>query len=131
MCRGIPPGRRPHEAVDDLLAFFVFCYHLRDARVRLGDPESQVDAFIKGNPALALCRDLATATKHLEVSKPYVTTQHLMTAAIQTVLVSGEPQPCEPVPGERWVVRTDSGDKDLFELADECIEAWRDYISRI
>jgi len=131
MCSGLPPGRRPHEAVDDVLAFFVFCYHLRDARVSVGDSEDQVDAFIKSNGALALCRDLATATKHFEVRKPYVPTQHLMTAAMQTVLRSGKPQPCEPVPGERWVVRTDGGDKDLFELADECIEAWRTYLASV
>jgi hypothetical protein len=131
MCRGIPFGRSPHEAVDDVLAFYVFCYHLCDALVREGHDEAKIEAYIRGSKALALCRDLATAVKHLEVRKPYVPTQHLMTAAIQTVLLSGKSQPCEPLPGERWVVRTDSGDKDLFELADECIEAWRAYLESV
>ncbi len=117
------------DAVDDVLAFFPTCYHLRDSLIQSRKKtEREVDAFIRSNDALALCRDLATAVKHFEVRQPYRPTRFATTTAVPLVVQSGRPPPCEPVPGENWSVLTDAGHKDMFALADECVEAWRSYL---
>ena len=129
ICNGVPPGMTRAEAIDDVLAFFPTCYHLRDALIQSKyKTEREVDALIKSNDALALCRDLATAVKHFEVRQPYRPMQYATTTAMPLAVQSGRPQPCEPVPGENWSVVTDAGSKDMFVLADECVEAWRVYL---
>ncbi len=124
----MPYGMNRSDAVDTVLAFFIFCYHLGDALIRSGvKTESEVTAFIKSNDALSLCRDLCTAVKHFEVSKPYRSTRSLTTTADPQVFVSGGSRR-RSVFGEHWSVRTDAGSTDMFDLADDCSAAWRRYL---
>jgi hypothetical protein len=129
ICNGIPGGLTRNDAVDEVLVFFPTCYHLRDSLIRSGrNSEAEVDTFILSNDALALCRDVAIAVKHFEISKPYIQTNYMTTTHISQVVVSGL-NACEPVPGERWQIETDAGRKDMFELADECLAAWRTFLT--
>lgn len=126
---GIPYGMSRPDAVDTVLAFFTACYHLSDALVKSAvktDPE--VTKFIKSNDALSLCRDLCIAVKHFEISAPYRPTRSMTTTAESLVYVSGGRRHREPVAGEHWSVKTDTGNKDMFDLADECVAAWRAYL---
>lgn len=125
---GIPSGLGRDDVVDTVLAFFPICYHLSDALVRSGvKTDAEVTAFIKSNDALSLCHDLCIAVKHFEVSKPYRPTQSLTTTAESQVYVSGGGRR-RTVFGEFWSVKTDAGSKDMFDLADECVTAWRSYL---
>jgi hypothetical protein len=129
ICNGLPKGVAREDAIDEVLAFFPTCYHLRDSLIQSGHkPQAEVDAFIRKNDALALCRDLATAVKHFEITHPYRPTRTATTTAEPLIVRSGMRTPCEPAPGEQWSVETDAGRKDMFELADECVEAWRTYL---
>jgi hypothetical protein len=130
ICHGLPPGITRADAIDEVLAFFPTCYHLRDSLIRSAHlAEKQVDGFIMSNDPLALCRDLATAVKHFEVRQPYRPTTYATTSHMQVVHHGLRP-PCEPVPGENWSVVTDAGHKDMFALANECVDAWRGYLER-
>lgn len=53
---------------DDLHAFFVFCYHLKDYLIKDAkiSPEIVKD-YINKNPALTLCWNICNLTKHVEV----------------------------------------------------------------
>ena len=57
--RGISPELSKDEALDDAFAFFMNCHHLRNWVIGSGfKPEASVDAHIRANPDLALCRDV-------------------------------------------------------------------------
>ena len=119
MCDGIPAGLSREEAVDEVLTFFVLCNDLSDSLIRSGRSQStEVKAFVDSNPSLALCRDLAVGIKHIT------------SAAMPHVGPSGQ-QHCEPVPGEQWLVDTDGGSKGVFDLAVECMDAWRSYLKGV
>jgi hypothetical protein len=119
MCDGLPDGLTREDALDDVLAFFLICYHFRDALIRSGDcHETEIDAYIESTDVLALCRDLAVAGKR-------------MTAAPMPMLGPSGQHYCEPVPGEQWLVETDAGPKDIFDLAVECHDAWWTYLGRL
>jgi hypothetical protein len=126
---GATAGMSRDDAVDTVLAFFIFCYHLSDALGRSGvKTDAEVTALIKSNDALSLCRDLCIAAKHFEISAPYRPTKAMTTSAESQVFVSGGSRRREPVAGEHWSVKTDAGSKDMFDLADDCIAAWRSYL---
>jgi hypothetical protein len=126
---GIPFGMTRNEAVDTVLAFFTICYHLSDALARSGvKTDVEVTNFIKSNDALSLCRDLCIAVKHFEIAKPYRATRSMTTTAESKIFMVGGKRPREPVPGEHWSVKTDAGSTDMFDLADECVTAWRSYL---
>jgi hypothetical protein len=126
---GIPYGMSRADAVDTVLAFFTACYHLSDALVKSNvKTEAEVTKFIKSNSALSLCRDLCIAVKHFEISVPYQPIKSMTTTAESKVFVVGGSRPREPVAGEHWSVKTDASSKDMFDLADECVTAWRSYL---
>jgi hypothetical protein len=126
---GIPFGMSRNEAVDTVLAFFPTCYHLSDALFKSGvKTESEVTAFVRSNDALSLCRDLCTAVKHFEITRPYRATHSMTTTAETRVFTVGGRRPREPIAGEHWSVKTDAGSKDMFDLADECVTAWQSYL---
>lgn len=118
MCDGLPNGLTREDAIDDVLASFLTSYHFRDALIRCGHSQpTEVDAYIESTDALALCRELAVGGKRI-------------TAAPMPPLGPSGQHYCEPVPGEQWLVETEAGPKDIFDLAVECKDAWWTYLWR-
>jgi hypothetical protein len=118
MCDGLPHGLARADAIDEVLAFFLICYHFRDALIRSGhSQEPEVDGYIASSDALAVCRELAVGAKRI-------------TAAPMRPLGPSGQHYCEPVRGEQWLVETDAGPQDIFELAVSCMDAWRIYLPR-
>lgn len=123
---GITNGLRREDVVDTVLAFFPICYHFGDALVRSGvKTEGEVRNFVKASDALSLCRDLTIAVKHFEITQPYRPIRSLTTTADPQVFGGTHRR---SVFGEHWSVKTDAGSTDMFELADECVAAWRAYL---
>jgi hypothetical protein len=113
ICNGIPQGLTREDAIDEVLVFFPTCYHLCDSLIRSGhSTEQAVEKFIRSNDALALCRDMAIAVKHFEISKPYIQTNYVTTTHMPPPMFIG-PTRCEPVPGQQWQIETDAGRKDI------------------
>jgi hypothetical protein len=107
-CDGIPRGLSREEAIDEVLAFFLLCYHLRDSLIRSGRSQAiDLDAFIDSSGALALCRDLTVGIKTIT------------SAPLPPLGPSGQHY-CEPVPAEQWLVAAVARSKDIFDLAVEC-----------
>lgn len=53
------------DALDFILAFFVFCYHLRDYVVETGHiKQHDIDALIQANIYMRICRDVCNRIKH-------------------------------------------------------------------
>ena len=57
---------------DDVVSFFIHCYHVRDWIVhlnRLGITARQVDSFIDSHRELRICTDLANGSKHCKLTR--------------------------------------------------------------
>src|SRR5713101_4770543 len=127
--RGVPPAMSKDEALDDVFAFFMNCYHLRDWVIGSGfKAEADVDAYIRGNDDLALCRDICTGLKHFRAEPKRALFDSSWSTA--TVTVAAFPERREPIAGEYWVITTDRGRVDMFDLADRCVAAWDSFLAR-
>lgn len=128
--RAIPTDTSQAEALDTVYAFFMNCYHLRDWIINSGfKPQADVDAFIRGNPDMALCRDICTGLKHFRIhAKGAYSAANWSTASVVTYYVPGG-IPVEPVAIEQWVFTTDAGAIDMFDLADSCVAAWDRFLA--
>jgi hypothetical protein len=128
--RGIPTDMSQAEALDEIYAFFMNCYHLRDwiinSEFKL---PADVDAFIRGNPDMALCRDICTGLKHFRIrAKGAYSAANWSTASMVTYFFPGG-MPDEPIASEHWVFTTGETSVDMFDLADRCVAAWDRFIA--
>ena len=128
--RGIPPDMSQAEALDDVYAFFMNCYHMRDWIIKSGfRQQAAVDAFIGGDLALSLCRDICNGLKHFRIrANGAYSAADWSTASMVTYYFPGG-IPDEPVANEQWVFTTRTENIDMFELADACLAAWDRFLT--
>jgi hypothetical protein len=127
-----PDGPAKIRALDELFAYFMNCYHMRDWAIQSHPRSAEVDNFIAGSDAMRLCRDICTGLKHYRGEpRRALADADWSTATKQSVVVTVSFEPPSVATGEktRWVFITDSGDRDMFKLADECLEAWRIFLN--
>lgn len=119
----------PVEGYDDLCAFFILCYHIKDwiknepkfiEDTLIGE---KVENYINTNPHLCLCAGLANGTKHFKRnSNPRYSdtmpTLNLNAEASNKVVFT-------------YTVTQSNGVKmDALQLAKKCIRAWDKFIAR-
>lgn len=117
---------------DFFRAFFIHCYHLKDALINSG--YNDVESFINQHHCLQLAGDIANFSKHtkLKIDKkhgPRTRTGDISTKGYaQTVqFVSSN------LDGPNYITNlfiTESGGKqfDAFSLATDCMDAWAEYL---
>lgn len=129
--RGIPTDTSQAEALDEVYAFFMNCYHLRDWIIASGfRPRDEVDAFMSGDPDLALCADICNGLKHFRVDpKRAWSSSTWSTASVVTFSFPPGTAEAEPIPGQQWVFTTDGTEIDMFDLADRCVAAWDRFLA--
>jgi len=123
-------------ALDDVWAFFENCFHLRDWVIRSDkDPKKrqpQVDAFIDANAAMRLCRDVANGVKHyrLDPARPTTSDPNWSTATRhEPVVTTGKGSRIAGGQPARWVFTgVGKGEIDMFDVADQCVSAWRSFL---
>jgi hypothetical protein len=129
--RAALPRRGPEKqiALDDVFAFFMNCYHLADWIAQDGEkPRHEVEALIKQSEPMRLCRDVCNGLKHYRLDpgrhseNPNWTTTTMITFRTGPV----PPEPSEITPG--WVIVTEAGGRDMFDLADACVAEWRRFL---
>ena len=123
------------EALDDVFAFFLNCHHLTDWVVESGyRSEVSTYAFVNSHFELRLCAHLANGHKHFRLQPRRGVDTTLSTATVSAPMVwlavddSVRVIPPQPEPGKNWMVTSFTGDIDMFELADKCLELWRDFL---
>lgn len=122
---------RPHERSsdyyqDEVHAFFLNCYHLKDWIKNDSSVEasarSKVEEFINESGELSLCADICNANKHLKLTS-HRSKEHprfgvrKFKVALPEKTISVE-----------YTIDTDSGPRDALEPATECVQAWEDFI---
>src|SRR5260370_22495264 len=123
------------DALDFVFAFFMNCYALRDWVIGSGfKSEADVDAFIRSNPDMALCRDIFNGLKLFSIHAKGATAPNWSSATVfpSTTTVPAVPVPVpgrEPIHDERWEITTGTDNIDMFDLADRCLAAWDRFLA--
>ncbi len=128
----IAEGREHKDDVEyyegDMRAFFENCLHLRDWILndeRSGNARKAVKDFVNIMQCMQLCADIANSYKHLKLTrKPR--SKHYPTSGPRTF----DPKlgGASPSIRIRYTVATASGPRDAFQLATECVEAWKAFL---
>lgn len=106
--------------IDHIFNFFVTAYHIQDYVRRSGRvAQSLLEEFLKDKD-LKSCRDLCDQGKHFILTRrPDPSTQ------IYSSCFGGSPIGALPIGGgNKWVLRTESGEVDVQELANRVLEKW-------
>ena len=117
--------------LDEIYAFFIFCYHLKDW-IKNDDSvdkpiREEVEDFVSENDCLKVCADICNGLKHLVLNPNRMRSEKQPEFKSKKVSVNfkGKEQPVMKV---KFFVSTDSGKKDAFELATECLKTWEKFI---
>lgn len=114
---------------DDLYAFFMNCFHLKDWIKNDSQVDewarNNVESFVNQTECLAVCGDICNSLKHLKPSNRPHSDQNPKFGARHFQLVFGGASPIIKV---RFSVETNSGIKDAFELATQCVVKWNEFI---
>ncbi len=114
---------------DDVYAFFLNCYHLKDWIKN--DPavgvaaQQGVEGFINSSRSLKLCADICNAHKHLRLTSsrsgehPGFGKKH-----VSLTLAVGSP----PAISVKYEIDTATGPVDAFTLATDCVKDWESFI---
>lgn len=120
---------------DDVVSFFIHCYHVRDWIIhlnKLGITARQVDSYIDSHRALRICADLANGSKHCNLtrsmrgdSQPHIAGKERHTSTWLTGSGGGEVMKC------KYTVLSDAESFDALELATECVLLWESYVQKL
>jgi hypothetical protein len=137
--REIKPGltdKISSDYEDDVYAFFLHCYHLKDwvkndtsVKSRMPNIGTDVERFVNESEALSLCADLCNSLKRLELKRSSGgerPTFGLKQYHHRLGLGSGRSIRLE------WLIeRNNKPPIDAFELATECIAEWDKFLQHL
>ncbi|MDF0674040.1 MAG: hypothetical protein P0120_06825 [Nitrospira sp.] len=125
---------RPHNVpsdnyLDEIYAFFMNCYHLKDwikhdATVTVATKQV-VEAHINSSRALKLCADICNSLKHLHLTSSR-SGENPAFGRKQFGLALGTGPTTINL---KYEIDTTGGAIDAFQLATDCIEAWNTFFS--
>jgi len=127
-------GRR-HDAasenyVDEIYAFFMNCYHLKDwikHDTELADSIRQaVETYINGQPTLKLCADICNSVKHLTLKSSRSRESPKFGRKKYALKLGAGP----PIISLKYYIETTNGLIDGFQLASQCVDAWDAFLIR-
>jgi len=117
---------------DEVYAFFINCYHLKDWILHDGTvkppDKGKVENFINGNKCMCVCADICNGVKHLELKPTKDQRSHQdpkFGGRKFSLSLGGGPEPIIKV---KFSIKTKTGTIDAFELASECVQKWEEFI---
>ncbi|HDX8600571.1 TPA: hypothetical protein RQO23_003372 [Klebsiella oxytoca] len=128
-------GHDKEDYDDDVVSFFIHCYHIRDWIIELNTlniKSVQVDIFINKHQQLKICADLANGSKHCKLKRslrtgrqPHIAAKQKETSTWYSGTGGGEVMTC------KYTILCDGKLYDALQLARECIQLWDLYISEL
>jgi hypothetical protein len=112
---------------DEVYAFFLNCYHLKDwikNDANAGAAANDVERFVDTNDDLKLCADICNGLKHLRLTSPRSGRDPRFGKRKFDVTIGGH----ETTISIKYTIDTSSGPIDAFGLATRCFQAWKDFI---
>ncbi len=120
---------------DDVVSFFIHCYHIRDWIIHLNKlniTAKEVDSFINEHNALKICADLANGSKHCKLTRslrterqPHITGKQKQSSTWLSGDGGGEYIEC------KYTILSDRKFYDALELATECCQLWHQFIDNM
>jgi hypothetical protein len=116
--------------LDEIYAFFLNCYHLKDwlkndSTISAAVQQS-VEPHINANRSLRLCADLCNSQKHLVLRRRRRSGENPTFGGKQYGLTLGGSSPTIKLTCE---IDATGGQIDAFQLATDCIAAWDAFLA--
>lgn len=129
------------KSLDDVFAFFLNCFHLKDWILKYTDiPKDEVKQYMKDNPSLALCADIANGIKHarpdiedIQKHRPHSGYRPEIESAVsmdeESLAAAKRGKPYQV--GFLLVIHHKDDNKiDAFDVATECVCLWRKFLEK-
>ena len=120
---------------DDVISFFIHCYHIRDWFIHLNTASlsaGDVDKYINSHLSLRICADLANGTKHCRLTRslrtdrqPHIVNKQRETSTWVTSDGGGEYMK------SKYSVMSGEELYDALDLAEDCMELWSQFFEEI
>ncbi|ENP8453016.1 hypothetical protein [Vibrio parahaemolyticus] len=108
---------------DDVISFFIHCFHVKDWAINAGINKNKVEEYINSHQALMICADFANGSKHCKITKnvrtgeqPYVGGCERFTSRLGDEI---------PIMQCSYRIVCKSEVIDALVLAKKCVELWR------
>lgn len=113
---------------DDVYAFFMNCYHLKDwikNDTAASSVAGKVEDYVSNSRDLSLCADICNGLKHLVLNSERSGEDPEFDSRKFEVGVGTHP----PTIAVHYTINTKSGPIDAFSLATKCLDDWENFIS--
>ena len=115
---------------DEIYAFFMNCYHLKDWIKK--DPAAasvanEVENYINNNPELSLCADICNGLKHFHFSGDRSGESPEFGKTAAKLYIGSGPTTI----ALKYEIKIKSGTIDAFDLATKCKKTWEIFIKSI
>ncbi|MDD5155159.1 MAG: hypothetical protein PHF11_01575 [Candidatus Omnitrophica bacterium] len=126
---GILHNRDSRFYEDEVHAFFINCYHLKDwilhdKTLKIIEKDKKLKDFINNSSPLKICHDICNGLKHLELDKPKIDKNTQFKSRHYSLELGGE----KLILSAKYSIQCGGKTFDAFSLATSCIEAWKDFI---
>lgn len=125
--QGILHDKDSNNYIDDIYAFFINCYHLKDWIKNDNSiivDISDIENFINNSTALSICADVCNGLKHLKITSPRIDPN--TTFGKKHVKMELGTQPT--IIALKIEIIVDENNYDAFDLAADCIKEWENYL---
>lgn len=128
---GAPYEEDPTCYTDDVLSFFIHCYHIRDwieELNRLGITREEVNDFIAKHQELRICAELCDGTKHCRLDRNRKRWTSRQPHVATTQFVSGGTNDNLTTTSGRFQIMSEGTFLDALELAEKCMALWDEFV---
>lgn len=131
---GFEPNMPSENYIDDAMAFFTFCYHVKDYLKHdpafTKQPKGSIETYVNSTPALSLCGDICNGIKHLKLTNLRTADQPKLGKREFYVSVTHSLSG-EKVPDEmkiKLAIEHDGKTHDAFQVATDAMQAWEAFL---
>lgn len=119
----------PEHRQDEVYAFFVSCYHLKDwikNDEKINIDAGIIESFVEKNENLKICGDICNSFKHLKLNNPRIGSGANMDEEYPSPSFGPEG------PVEKIKYNIVEGDKifDAFSVASGAVELWKNFLCK-
>lgn len=129
ICDKVPAGFGTFEELDDVMAFFQNCYHLKDwvkNDNNSGISSAEVENFVNSSEFLKICGDLCNGFKHLKISNPKVDSD---TNINRHIYLPPGGHVSDPIVKREFIITSAEKKYEALDLADKCIAEWHGFFN--
>jgi len=124
---------RPSEYYqDEIEAFFINCFHLRDwikndQSLKITDKNKRLRKFIDESNNMKICHDICIGRKHLQLDRPKADKDTRFGSRHHNLSFGGN----NAIYSAKYTIISGGKTFDAFALATSCIKEWKDFIKNI